>query len=104
MTPPDDAVAALLLGRWRKMPSAGCARAYPPALEFLPSGMFQASAPDPAERMMFDRGEYRLRGTGSLQLQMANDAFTTLAMLLDGARLTLRDGASCEVAYEREER
>jgi hypothetical protein len=99
--PINDEEEMGLIGKWQKVSSPECAKAYPDEIEFFEARYLGKKGRSGQPFIWWDAGGYRVSASDQVTIQVATDEQVIYRFALSGTRLTFVDSQGCEFAYER---
>lgn len=90
-----------LTGKWQKVSTSDCAKAYPDELEFLEARYLGRKGRSGQPFIWWDAGSYRVTAPDQVTIQIATDEQVVYRFSLSGTRLTFVDQQGCEFTYDR---
>jgi len=90
-----------LIGKWQKVSSPECAKAYPDEIEFFETRYLGKKGRSGQPFIWWDAGGYRVSAPDQVTIQVATDEQVVYRFAVAGSRLTFVDSEGCQFAYER---
>ena len=90
-----------LAGKWKKVSTAECDKAYPDEIEFLERPRYLAKKGPDQGFIWWDAGSYKVIGENEIKISDATDAQIQYRFSISGDLLTFVDPQGCEFQYRR---
>ena len=88
-----------LVGKWKKVSTAQCDKAYPNEIEFFERPRYLAKKGPGQGFIYWDAGGYEVVGKNEVKISTATDAQILYRFSLSGDLLTFVDSDGCEFQY-----
>lgn len=90
-----------LAGKWKKVSTAQCDKAYPDEIEFLERPRYLAKKGPDQGFIWWDAGSYNIIGENEVKISDATDAQIQYRFSISDDILTFVDPQGCEFQYRR---